>query len=116
MGDSLQNSFKRAEVATSHPVIGVEVETPAIYIEWCDAIADNSRWMSLQEAKDWGNNEDWIIKQVGFLLVETDEYLLLANKINPHRDTEVDLKVDSLLKLPKTWIRKRVNLAEVIAS
>lgn len=45
--------------------------------------------MSLEETKEWGNNEDWIIKQVCFLLVETEEYLLLAGRINPHMSTEV---------------------------
>jgi hypothetical protein len=82
-----------------------------IYLEWCDAIADSSRWMSIKEAKDWGNNEDWLIKQVCFLLDETQEYLLLAGRINPHQHTEDEIRVDSLLKLPKTWIRNRIDLS-----
>ena len=71
--------------------------------------------MSIEDAKRWGNNEDWVIKQVGFLVDETKEYLLIASKLNPHVSTEEDLKVDSLLKLPKTWIRKRINLDKAIS-
>ena len=83
---------------------------PVIYLEWCDAISNSSQWMSIDDAKKWGNNEDWVIRQVCFLLDETEEYLLLAGRINPHIDTEDDLKVDGLLKLPKTWIRKKIDL------
>lgn len=86
-----------------------------IYIEWCDAVSDGSRWMSMQDAKNWGNNEDWVVKQVGFLLDEKDEYLLLASRINPHRVTEDEIRVDGLLKLPKTWVRKRIDLSESIS-
>ncbi len=85
-------------------------------MEWCDAIADNSRWLSVQDAKEWGNNEDWVIRQVCFLLDETKEYMLLAGRINPHQGTEDDLKVDGLLKLPKTWIRKRLDLTKAVTT
>lgn len=37
-----------------------------IYLEWCDAIADNSSWMSIGDAIEWSENEDWVIKQVSF--------------------------------------------------
>lgn len=87
-----------------------------IYLEWCDAIADASRWMSLEDAMKWGDNEDWVIKQVCFLIKETDEYILVAARINPHIDTEDQLRVDGLLKLPVTWVRKRINLTGVISS
>ena len=89
---------------------------PVIYLEWCDAIADSQRWVSVEDAKKWGKNEDWIIKQVCFLLDETKEYLLLANRINPHLHTEDEIRVDGLLKLPKTWVRNRVDLSETISS
>lgn len=92
------------------------VGLPVIYLEWCDAIADIPRWMSLDEAIEWAKNEDWVIKQVCFLLDETEEYILLAARINPHRDTEDGLKVDGLLKLPQTWVRKRIDLSAAISS
>lgn len=86
-----------------------------IYIEWCDAINDTPNWMPLKDAIEWADNEDWVIKQSAFLLKETDEYLLLCSKINPHYHSEDEVRVDSLLKLPKTWVRKRVDLSEFIS-
>ena len=90
--------------------------TKVIYLEWCDAIADVPRWMSVGDAKEWAKNEDWVIRQTCFLLDETKEYILLASRINPHSDTEDDLNVDGLLKLPKTWVRKRIDLSKSISS
>ena len=86
-----------------------------IYIEWCDAINDTPSWMSMSDAFQWADNEDWVIKQVGFLLKETEEYLLICSKINPHCHTEDEVRVDSLLKLPKTWVRKRIDLSSFIS-
>lgn len=86
-----------------------------IYIEWCDAIADTPSWITINDAIKWADNEDWVIKQSGFLLKETEEYILLCSKINPHDHLKDDMRVDSLLKLPKTWIRKRINLSNFIS-
>ena len=30
----------------------IVVGIPVIYIEWCDAIADRKRWLSINDAKD----------------------------------------------------------------
>lgn len=74
-----------------------------IYLEWCDAAYHESEWMEKDAAIDWANNEDWVIRQSSFLVRETKEYVLLASRINNHH-------VNGLMKIPKTWIRKRINL------
>lgn len=81
----------------------LKVPYKLIYIEWCDAASHENGWMEAGEAIDWGDNEDWVIRQSSFLLKETKEYLLLASRINCHH-------VNGLMKIPKTWIRKRINL------
>src|SRR5258706_9321126 len=105
--DEISKKTNSAGLSQSSPVIAISASP--IYLEWCDAISDNSRWMSIEDARQWGENEDWVIKQVCFLLDEKDEYLLLASRINPHSVTEDSLRVDGLLKLPKTWVRKRID-------
>lgn len=81
---------------------------PLVYIEWCDAITHGDGWIPLHKAIEWGECEDWIIKQSGFILKETKEFILLASKVNPHVDNEYPV-VDGITKIPKTWIRKRKN-------
>lgn len=87
----------------------------AIYIEWADAFSNYESWVELEDAKEWADNEDWIVKQVGFVLKETDEYLLLATKLNPHKNTGDTTNVSGVFKLPKTWIRKRIDLTDLLS-
>jgi len=61
------------------------------------------------------DNDDWVIKQAGFLLKETDEYILLSMRITEHPHTGDFYRVDGVIKIPKPWIRKRVNLNDLIS-
>lgn len=75
-----------------------------IYIEWGDAIS-NTGWMPLDEALKWGKDEHWLVKNVGWLLKETKDYILLAAKYSDG-SSEYGL----LHKIPKTWIKKKIEL------
>ena len=75
-----------------------------MYIEWGDAIS-NTGWMEKNDAIDWGENSDWIVKNVGWLLKETKEYILLAAKYS-----EGSKEYGLLHKIPKTWIRERKEI------
>ncbi|HTA26186.1 MAG TPA: hypothetical protein VK809_00235 [Bacteroidia bacterium] len=77
---------------------------PAIYIEWCDAMSNNDSWETQDQIIAWADTENWVIRQVGFIIKETKEYILLASKYNP-QDTQI--RVDGCIKIPKTWVRKR---------
>ena len=86
---------------------------PLIYIEWCDSVSDTPHWVTMEDAKEWANNEDWVICQSSFLIEETKEYILVASQYNPQSDT--DSRYSNLHKIPKTWIRKRVDLSQMVA-
>lgn len=75
-----------------------------IYIEWGDAIS-NTGWMSKEEAIQWGKEQLWIVKNVGWVLDETKDYLLLAAK---YSDGCGDYGL--VHKIPKTWIKKRKTI------
>lgn len=68
--------------------------------------------MSAESAIEWAKDDDWIIKQAAFLVKETKEYLLLVSKLNAHPDHEDEPMIRGLIKIPKTWIRKRVVLSK----
>ena len=80
-----------------------------IYIEWCDAITKMDGWHNLEDAKDWANEEEWIIRQAGFLIEESKKYILLAGQYNPQKETEDQFA--NLTKIPKTWILKRKTIS-----
>lgn len=77
-----------------------------IYLEWADAISSGCVWITKDELEDWLDTSEWIIKQVGFVLKETDEFILLASHYKPE-DKWGEEQYGHLQKIPKTWIRKR---------
>lgn len=78
-----------------------------VYVEWCDAASHENEWMELSDVIEWADNEDWVIKQTSFLVKETTEYIVLASRMN-------ETHLNGLMKIPKTWIRKRVNLSKYV--
>jgi len=83
-----------------------------IYIEWCDAMVNQNSWMSLEDAKKWAKTENWTISEVGFLIEETKEYILIANKQNTYDKDNPE--VGGLMKIPTPWIRKRIDLSKYV--
>jgi len=78
---------------------------PLIYIEWCDAMTYHDGWHDIDFAIGWADDDEWIVKQSGFLLKETPKYILIASQYNPQIGTNDNYS--ELHKIPKTWIRKR---------
>jgi hypothetical protein len=78
---------------------------PIIYLEWIDAYG-NSRWFSKTEFLQFMNDECWM-KEVGFLIKETDKYLIFAQRFSGYKLEQNDQQYGSIHKIPKTWIRKK---------
>ena len=82
---------------------------PLIYIEWCDATSLSGDWETMADVIKWAETESsWLVHEVGFVLSETDEYLLLTSQITDKN------QVGSGMKIPKTWIRKRIDLSDAV--
>lgn len=79
-----------------------------IYVEWADALT-NAKWFLKDEAEMWAKESDWIIKEVGVVIDETKEYLVIAQGWKPV-DQWTDEQFVNLHKIPKGWIRKRKGL------
>lgn len=68
-----------------------------IYVKWIDAMADDNTWKTISDAIDWGGNVPCEIDEVGYLIDEDEEYLLLASKINNNL-------VTGLMRIPIKYI------------
>lgn len=79
-----------------------------VYIEWCDAIDGGSGWHSIKESKNWAKNDEWIIKQVGWIIKETKKYILICAKYNPQEGKQGMVSYPT--KIPTTWILKRKKI------
>jgi len=80
-----------------------------IYIEWCDAVA-NANWFTKDSAELWAKEgSDWVIKESGYVVDETKEYICLASRYKSE-DSNTEEQFGGLQKIPKTWIKKRKTI------
>jgi hypothetical protein len=87
------------------------IKYPLVYIEWEDAYSIPMEWKDTDELTGILADECFIIKQSGFVLKETDEFIVLANQLN-----ELNLSDDQysgLHRIPKGCLRKKINLTLV---
>ena len=78
-----------------------------IYLEWVDAHS-NASWFTESQVNEWVDC-DWTIKEAGWLIKETKEYLVFATSWKPD-DEFTEAQYCNLHKIPKTWIRYRKEL------
>jgi len=83
-----------------------------IYIEWADAIAD-PRWLKKEDAERWAKSSAWIVRECGFLLTETKQYIVLVSQYKEGNYWSEE-RYSGFKKIPKTWIKKRVDLTKHI--
>jgi len=86
-------------------------EHELVYLEWCDAITTPHPWMSQEEAIEWADEEDWVVSEVGWILKETKEYIVIASRKNLDDDT---CNFAGIMKIPTTWILCRLSLQEYV--
>lgn len=75
-----------------------------IYIKWTDACSSPS-WFTKEDALKWARSKDWIVENIGWLMEETDKYILICARRSD--DVENRGEYGLLQKIPKTWIIKR---------
>lgn len=81
---------------------------PLIYIEWEDAYSVSQTWHTEDEMMGILADESFIIKQVGFVLKETDTFIVLANQLNELNLSEN--QYSGLHRIPKGCLRKRIDI------
>ena len=83
-----------------------------IYIEWEDAVA-NASWYTEEELRQWHQQGGVIIKEVGWLFSEEGSHITMIGRISPG-EGNIYSTYGALQKIPKTWIRKRIDLTKYI--
>lgn len=86
-------------------------EPKLIYLEWEDACAEPG-WKDQAEIKEWVNQGGLMVKQCGWLLKESKTHISLASRKSDEANEW--MQFGNLQKIPKTWIRRRVNLTEMV--
>lgn len=78
-----------------------------IYIEWVDTIGDpENGWKDPESTDDFFDRTDNIVKEVGFVYSEDEDYICLIGSYMPG---DIPL-TRSRTKIPKKWVLKRKEL------
>lgn len=84
-----------------------------IYLEWEDASTLNDGWHTQQEVDDYIKDHKYIIQECGFLYRESKNEIVMLSRINP-KSGDYPEQYSVIHKIPKSWIRKRVDLTKYI--
>ena len=76
-----------------------------VYIEWEDAISRN-QWMNKKEVNEWIKDGPWFVHSIGWIIKETDKFIILAGQHHPESNYTDEL-VGEVIRIPKGWIKKR---------
>lgn len=90
-----------------------KISKKLIYIEWADTTSpmNGKSWWYEDEAIQWAEEQDYWVCQTGFVIKETKKYLLLAGHYNiTYADGETIESLGQIIRIPKTWIRKRKEI------
>jgi hypothetical protein len=78
---------------------------PLVYIEWKDIMQDDGRWKSLDDAQEWIEETNNVMKQTGFVVSLDDGCIGIAQTLNFHEDESLRM-VSVVQKIPKEAIIK----------
>lgn len=77
-----------------------------VYLEWSDAHTNVAGWRTEDEAKLWARETNWYIRECGWIIEETKEYIAIATALKPGNEYE-EKQFLNLHKIPKGWIKNR---------
>jgi len=80
-----------------------------IKIGWADAIENLYGWHTKKQSLKWAKNDNWIVHQVGWILEETDDYILFTSQYNQATAKRKET-FSGLFKVPKPWILYREEI------
>ena len=89
--------------------IDPKLDYPLMMIGWVDAISrDEPKWDSIENTIEWATNDDYVTHQVGWVLRDDDEFVLMFDKKATYDD---DVIIAGAFKIPKPWIVYRRTLS-----
>ncbi|KQT25869.1 hypothetical protein ASG22_03990 [Chryseobacterium sp. Leaf405] len=81
---------------------------PLVYIEWEDAYSVPQEWHTEDQMTGILADECFTVKQTGFIIKETDKFIVLANVLNELNLSENQFS--GLHRIPKGCLLKQIDL------
>lgn len=97
----MQDSFKCLATASLQAYIWyVMKERKLMVVFWEDITSSDDSWQGEDEAITWAEHADSIVRQVGFLLSEDEDYIILTGSYIPGLD-----QVGTTTRIPRAVIK-----------
>jgi len=82
---------------------------PLTFCEWEDIISTDTSWRDIDDAIHWVDSESGIVSQVGFMLENNDDYLILMDSFFNQGET-----VGAITRIPKSTVKfiKKISIEE----
>ena len=75
-----------------------------VYVIWEDIVSTDSGWHSLDVVKDWVDTQNSMVTQVGFLLREDENYIILMDSYFQ------DGTLGAVTRIPRGVIKKMIYI------
>jgi hypothetical protein len=75
------------------------IERRIVLVEWEDILATDTNWRDENDAQDWVDESESIVRQVGFLLSKDENYISLLCSYLP------ETAVGSVTRIPMTVVK-----------
>lgn len=83
-----------------------------VFIKWVDAIGDpQNGWKDTANTEDFFNRMDNVVKELGFVYSEDEDYINLCSAYMP---SDEEILTRQRTKIPKAWILERVDLNQLL--
>lgn len=82
-----------------------EGERKLIYCVWDDIAQSDSNWRDIEEAQDYADVTDSLVRQTGFLISKDENYLVLCCSYIPGLEL-----IGSVVRIPMSTIKQITEL------
>jgi hypothetical protein len=76
-------------------------ELKLVFVQWLDITSTDSNWRNLEDATDWADDVDSVVRQTGFLVGKDDEFLTLTCSYVPGLEL-----VGTTIRIPMSVVKE----------
>jgi hypothetical protein len=82
-----------------------KIKYPLVLVVWQDISQSDVNWRSVDDALEWADSDNSIVRQVGFQLDNTEDHIVITESIV--NDAEL---VGSVTKIPKPTVIEIIEI------
>lgn len=78
-----------------------------VYLQWIDTTVHPDTWVDEEDALKWAEKDIFMVEDVGWVIKETEDYILIASSRTKDDD---DVQYGHVSRIPIPWIMRKVTI------